>query len=120
MILFCDNLKAHVNYQVGNIFGEEKLLLFYLSKNMIELVQPTNSGYGWLLRCNIGKVLDIWLVSEENLSKWEGNMIAAECRILVTKLISDTQEEILNEKNYSQQQGCFLRTGCLITTLVTP
>ena len=83
-------------------------------------MQPFDAGYGKSFRCKIVHVLYIWSMSEENLSKWEGNMIAAECRILVTKLISDTQEEILNEKNYSQQQGCFLRTGCLITTLVTP
>ena len=83
------------------------MLLYYLTNNMTEVVQPIDSICGNSLMCNIGNGLDILLMSEENLSKWEGKMTATELRILVTKLISDTQEEILNEKNCSQQQGCF-------------
>ena len=47
-------------------------------------------------------------------------MTALERRILATKLISDAREEILKEENDAQWVGCFERTVCLITELVTP
>ena len=62
-------------------------------------MQVIHYGYGCLLRCKIGHVLDIWLTNEENLSKWEGRMTAVERKILVNKLISYAQEEILKEEN---------------------
>ena len=65
VLLFCKNLKAHVNDQVRNVFGDEKLLLYYLLKNMTEVVQLIDAGYGRSLMWLIGYVLDICLVSEE-------------------------------------------------------
>ena len=84
VILICDNFKAHVNDQVQNIFGYAKGLLYYLPNNMTEVVQQIDAGYGRSLRCNMGNVLDIWLMSEEDLSKWEGKITAAYRGILVT------------------------------------
>ena len=74
---------------------------------MTDLVQPIYSGYGWSLRCKIGYGLNICLMIEENLSKWEGKMTSAERRIMVTKLISYAQEEIFQEENHAQRVGCF-------------
>ena len=74
---------------------------------MTEVVQPIDSICGNSLMCNIGNGLDILLMSEENLSKWEGKMTATELRILVTKLISDAQEEIMKEGSYAQWVGSF-------------
>ena len=74
---------------------------------MTEVVQLIDAGYGRSLRWLIGYVLDICLVSEENLSKWEGKMTSAERRIMVTKLISYAQEEIFQEENHAQRVGCF-------------
>ena len=47
--------------------------------------------------CKIGHGLDIWLISEENLSKCKGKITSVERINLVTKIISDAQEEILKE-----------------------
>ena len=44
---------------------------------------------------------------------------ARERRVLITELISDTQEEMLNKKYDSQRVGCFERPECLITKRVT-
>ena len=76
------------------------MLLYYLPKNTTEAVQVINYGYWCLLRCKIGHVLDIWLTNKENLSKREGKMTAVERKILVTKLVSYAQEEILKEENH--------------------
>ena len=77
VILFCDNLKAHVNDQVQNSFGDEKVLLYYQPRNMTEVVQPVDAKYKRPLRCNIDYGLAIWLISKENLIKWEVNMTAS-------------------------------------------
>ena len=84
------------------------------------MVQPIDTGYVRSLRCKIGHGLDILLMSEENLSKWEGNITATESKFLATKLISDAKEEILREENDAQRVGCFERTGFLIKKHVTP
>ena len=84
VLRFCDNLKTHVNDQVQNIFGYAKGLLYYLPNNMTEVVQQIDAGYGRSLSCTMGHVLDIWLMSEEDLSKWKGKITAAYRRILVT------------------------------------
>ena len=49
---------------------------------MIEEVQPIDAVCGHSLRYNIGHGLDIWFISEENVSKWEGKMTASECIFL--------------------------------------
>ena len=58
---------------------------------------------------------------EENLNKqWEEKMTTGERIIWITILISDAQDEILKEDNDSQRiVGCFERTGCIITKIVT-
>ena len=54
---------------------------------MTDLVQPIYSGYGWSLRCKIGYGLNICLIIEENLSKWEVKMTYVERRMLVTNIL---------------------------------
>ena len=77
VILFCDNLKAHENDQVQNSFEYSKMILYDLHKNITKAVQTIDSGYEKSLRCKIGHVLDIFLMSEETLSKQEGTMTSA-------------------------------------------
>ena len=57
------------------------MLLYYPTKNMREVLQPIDSVYGRSLRYNIGHGLDIWFISDEKLSKWEGKLTAVERRI---------------------------------------
>ena len=119
VLLLYINLRAHVADQVQKIFDDTKMILYFLPKNISEMVQPINAGLGRPLRCKIWHGLDTWVMSEDNLSKWEENMTAGERRVLITKLISDTQEEILKKEYDSQQVGCFERTGYPITKLAT-
>ena len=72
--MFCDSLRAHVANQVRKLFGDAKVLLCLFPKNMTEMVQPIDAGWGRSLRCKIGYGLDTWLMSEDNLSKWEGKL----------------------------------------------
>ena len=118
IVLYADNLKAHLLPEVKRIFGENQVLLIYFPPAMTEMVQPIDAGYGRSLRAAIGRELDQWLMNADNLLKWEGKMTAMERRILVTHLVARAQEYMLSADQDDNRISCFKRTGCLITTQV--
>ena len=118
IVLFADNLSAHLNLEVKQIFGEGHVLVIYFHPSMTELVQPIDTGHGRSMRAAIGRELDLWLMNGENILKWEGKMIAMERRILVTHLVARAQEYMLHEDRDRQRISCFERTECLITNEV--
>ena len=120
VILYADNLSAHLLPEVKSIFGTNHVLVVYFPPNMTEMVQPIDAGYGRSLRCAIGRELDAWLMDAANLLKWESKMSAMERRILVTHLVARAQEYMMQPEIDSQRISCFERTGCLITTQVCP
>ena len=46
VILFCDNLSAHLDEEVRNIFGDAKVFLCYFPPNMTNFIQPIDAGMG--------------------------------------------------------------------------
>ena len=54
VLLFCNNLSAHLLPEVKAIFGSNQVLLVYFPPNMTEMIQPVNAGYGRSLRSAIG------------------------------------------------------------------
>ena len=50
VILFCDNLSAHLDQEVKTIFGNGKVLLFYFPPNMTNFIQPIDAGLGRRVR----------------------------------------------------------------------
>ena len=88
VVLYADNLSAHLLPQVKTIFGNNQVLVIYFPPNMTEMIQPIDAGYGRSLRCAIGRELDAWLMDAANLIKWESKMSAMERRILVTHLVA--------------------------------
>ena len=119
VILYCDNLRAHLATEVKRIFGEGKVFLCFLPPNMTHFLQPIDAGIGRSLRNNIANYLDEWLMNEENLTKWEGVMTAGERRILTTNLVGKSQEQVLLPENNAMRVACFERTGCLITFMTS-
>ena len=120
VLLYADNLSAHLLPEVKRIFGDAKVLVIYFPPSMTEMVQPIDAGYGRSLRAAIGRELDEWLMNADNLLKWEGKMTAMERRILVTHLVARAQEYMLADEAQNKARiGCFERTGCLITQVVT-
>ena len=67
VILFCDNLSAHLDEEVKSIFGNGKVFLCYFPPNMTNMVQPIDAGLGRSVRIKIGHALDEWLMEEEHL-----------------------------------------------------
>ena len=119
VVLFADNLYAHLVPQVKTIFGDNKVLLVYFPLGITEMIQPIDAGYGRSLRAGIGRELDLWLMDAENLLKWEGKMTAMERRILVTHFVTRSQEHMLSQSQDCSRISCFERTGCLITSTIS-
>ena len=119
VIAFCDNLKAHVNERVRDIFGKGHVFLCFFPPNMTHIVQPIDAGIGRSLRVAIGHALDKWLMDGENMMKWEGKMTAGERRILITQLVGESMDYIMAPDQDKLRIGAFERTGCLITMAVS-
>jgi len=115
VLLFCDNLKAHLDAEVKRIFGEGRVLLCYFPPAMTEVIQPIDAGYGRSLRSAIGQYLDEWLMSATNMERWESNISAMERRVLMTHLVDRAQKWILDDDQDKLRVGCFERTGLLLT-----
>ena len=87
VILFCDNLSPYLDEEVNKIFGEIKVFLCFLPPNMTNFFQPIDARLGRLVRLSVGRNLDEWLVNNDNMSRWEGTMIASERLIFTTTLV---------------------------------
>ena len=67
-----------------------------------------------MMKKKIGLYLDEWLEDEENFDKWHRTISAKERRILMTKFVGQTWEE-LNEDYSEMRRKFFQKTGCLMT-----
>ena len=113
-LLICDNLDAHIADKTKAAFGKDnRVFLFCLPPQVTEAIQPIDAGYGRSIRCCIGRLLDEWLMTEEHLRDWEEGMTAGQRRVLISKLVSAANKEVL--ENDTMRVGCFRRTGCLLT-----
>jgi DDE superfamily endonuclease len=115
VLLFCDNLSAHVAQETKQIYGNGNVFLYFLPPNVTESLQAIDAGYGRSMRCAIGRFLDKWLLDEDNLALWEDEkgMLAGDRRVLMSKLVALANDEVL--KNDSVRIDCFQRTGMLMT-----
>jgi len=120
VIAFCDNLKAHVDERVQDIFGKGHVFLCFFPPNMTHIVQPIDAAIGRSLRIAIGHALDRWVMDGENMMmKWEAKMTAGERRILITQLVGESMEYIMAPGQDKLRIGALERTGCLITMRVS-
>jgi hypothetical protein len=104
-LLICNNLDAHVAAETKAICAEGKATFMYaLPPTVTEAIQPIDAGFGRSVRCAIGPKLDEWLLTEENLEKWEHGMTAGESRILISNIstycTTTMQTRIEEHKDY--------------------
>ena len=117
VIMFCDNLNAHLDEEVKQIFGDGKVLLFYFPPNMTNFIQPIDAGLGRSVRIEIGNSLDLWLMDADNMERWESKLTAGERRIISIGFVGQAMRKIMTAKYDKLRVGCFERTGCLITLI---
>lgn len=114
-VMFCDNLDAHCCDEVLEVFSKHNVLLIFVPPATTDATQPIDAGIGRSTRIEIGNQLDLWLMSEDNLDKWESGFKAKERRVLMTQLLHASTEAIRRRDDL--RKGCFTRTGCLLTVL---
>lgn len=90
VLLFCDNLDAHVAPVTKKIYGDGNVLLCSLPPSVTESLQPIDAGYERSLRCAVGRLLDNWLIDEDNMALWEDEvgMTTAARRVLISSVKS--------------------------------
>ena len=89
------------------------MLLTYYPSNTTESLQEIDAGYGRSIRCAIGRLLDVWLMADDNLEKWEkGKLTVSDRRMLMSNLVTKVNDIAL--KNDNMRVGCFICTGGLI------
>ena len=69
VLLYYDNLAAHVSNTAKSIFVADNVFFCYFPPYTTESVQPIDTNYSRLLRCIIGNLLDTWLMQESNLAE---------------------------------------------------
>jgi hypothetical protein len=106
VLLICDNLKPHLNPEVKRIMSEATVFLFCLPPNITEALQPIDAAFGRSLDLAVGKLLDQWLMQEENLALWKGKMSAAQRRVLMSNLLAEAMGKCV--KNDSMGLGWLL------------
>ena len=119
VLLFCDNLSAHLDDNVKEIFGKGKVFLCYLPPNMTNFIQPIDAGLGRCVRIAVGNFLDEWLMDDNNMEKWESMMTAPERRILTSELVAKAMDYVMSVEMENMRVSAFKRTGCLITMTPT-
>jgi DDE superfamily endonuclease len=115
VLLFCDNLSAHVAQETRQIYAGGNVFLYFLPPSVTESLQAIDAGYGRSMRCAIGRLLDKWLLDEDNLALWENEagMVPGDRRVLMSRFVALANDEVL--KNDKMRIGCFQRTGMLMT-----
>ena len=73
--------------EVKTVCGEGHVLVVHFPLNVIQMAQPVNVGYRRLLRCEIRRELDDWLMDEANLLKCEDKISEMERRVSVAHLV---------------------------------
>ena len=58
ILLYCDNLAAHVSDEVKEIFHQGNVFLCYFPPSTTESIQPIDVGIGRSIRCTIDNLLD--------------------------------------------------------------
>ena len=107
-----DNLSAHIADDVKKTFADGHMFLLYFPPLTTESLQPIDAGYGRSIRCHIGHLLDEWLMTDENLEKWESKLTASERRVLMTHLVAEANDLALMDDR--MRVGCFKCTGLLM------
>ena len=72
VIMFCDNISAHLYPEVKKIFGINMVFLLYLPPNMKTFIESVDAGLGRSARLAVERLLDEWIMDSDNMTVWEG------------------------------------------------
>ena len=75
--LHLDNLSVHCNAEAKRIYWDGRAFSYYYPAQPSEFAQAIESGLGMSVRIEVGNLLDMWLMEEENILKQEDKMMAS-------------------------------------------
>ena len=91
-------------------FFKGEVLLTYYPTNTAESLQKIDAGYDRSIRWAICRLLDNWLMADNDLVKWEEDKLAAsDRRMLLSDLVA--KANAITIENDMMRVGCFIRTG---------
>ena len=117
VILFCDNLSAHLDEELKKIFGERKVLFCFLPPKITNFLHPIDRGLCRSVRLSVSRHLDEWLMNNDNISRWEGTMPSSERCIPTTPLVGKVMYEVMDTSKEGVDVACFERNGLLTTVI---
>ena len=118
VLLSMDNLDAHLCDEVRQTFKKGNVVQTFLPPGSTEGAQPIDAGSGRSTRINIGHSIDEWMLSDNNLERWEGGLKAGERRVLMTHWLASGVSKVV--KDDTSRVGCFERTGGNLTLNADP
>ena len=113
-ILFAYNLYGQTTEDFKRVLKECNTLLWLLPPKCTDEVQPVDAGYGRLFKVLVGKSLDAWLLSGDNVERWESNQLtASDRRVLITQRVGEAAKQIDSDIRYRRR--LFKKTGLAMT-----
>ena len=112
-MLFVDNVGFQLAQGFHDACREINTIVYLLSDNHTDKVQPVYAGFGKAMKQKIGEAMQIWLEKEENLEMWHGKISAKDRRILMTQWTGHGWRELSSRQEFIRK--LFEKTGFLIT-----
>ena len=83
-MLLVDNLDSQMWEGFASTLRKGGCLRWLLPPDCTDMVQPVDWAIGRMVRREVGRQQDAWLMGDGNLERWEGKMTASERRVLMT------------------------------------
>ena len=81
----------------ANIKKECNSLVWLYPRGCTDALQPIDAGLGAFIKVKVGKQLELWLETGDNLELWESNALtASDRRVLFTRWVATTVDTVDN------------------------
>ena len=113
-VLFADNVGFQQSKEFHETCRDElNTIVYMLPENHTDKLQPIDAGCGRMMKLKIGAAMETWLEEEDNLDKWQDNLLASDRRILMTQWAGKAWSELCSNQTFFKR--LFEKTGCMIT-----
>lgn len=113
-LLLQDNLDAQLQPAYVAELGKLQTASRWLLAGKTDYVQPVDAGLGRQIKLYMGEEMDAWLEDDDNLEKWESNVLTAgDRRVLMTHWLSVAWAKAMAKTDTVRKY--FEHTGALMT-----
>ena len=113
-LLLQDNLDAQLQPAYVAELGKLQTASRWLLAGKTDYLQPVDAGLGRQVKLYMGEAMDAWLEDDDNLDKWESNVLtASDRRVLMTHWLGAAWEKAMAKPDTVRKY--FEHTGALLT-----